>query len=66
MAQILSPTVVERAKLNVRAKWRRVNSVFLVQLRKMLDADFRGMGEIKDLVKGMPLSRTEGSGSIVE
>jgi hypothetical protein len=32
---------VERARVNVRVKGRWVNSVFLVQLRKMLATDWR-------------------------
>jgi len=32
----------ERARVNVRAKGRAVNSVFLVQLRKMFATDFHG------------------------
>jgi hypothetical protein len=33
---------VERARVNVRAKGRGVNSVFLVQLRKMLSVECDG------------------------
>jgi hypothetical protein len=32
-------------------KWARVNSVFLVQLRKRLAADFRGSSRIKQQLK---------------
>jgi hypothetical protein len=37
---------VERANENVVGKERGVNSVFLVQLRKMLATDFRGSTRI--------------------
>jgi hypothetical protein len=54
---------VERARVNVRAKERAVNSVFLVQLRKIVATDFRGSARIKDLVSDVSLSRVEGLGS---
>jgi hypothetical protein len=37
--------------VNVRAKWGAVNSVFLVQLRKMLGTDFYGLTRVKELVE---------------
>ena len=40
-----------RARTNVRAKGRGVNSVFLVQLRKILDASSRGFAGMKSLSK---------------
>ena len=43
-----------------------VNSVFLVQLRKILATDFHGSARIVNLVEGVTLSRTEGSGSVGE
>jgi hypothetical protein len=42
---------VEKARVNVRAKGRAVNSVFLVQLRKMFAADFRGLARSVNLSK---------------
>src|SRR5579862_233389 len=36
-----------RAKVTVRVKWTRVNSVFLVQLRKKMATDFRRSTRIK-------------------
>jgi hypothetical protein len=54
---------VERARVNVGAKGREVNSVFLVQLRKMFATDFRGLTLIATLVEDVRLSRTEGLGS---
>jgi hypothetical protein len=50
--------------VNVRAKGRAVNSVFLVQLRKMLATDFRGWARMENLLGEMVLSRTEGLGSV--
>ena len=50
--------------MNVRAKGRGVNSVFLVQLRKMFATDFRGSARIVNLVEEVTLSRTEGAGSV--
>jgi len=55
----------ERARVNVRAKGRAVNSVFLVQLRKMLAADFRGSAGMENLLEDVVLSRTEGLGSVL-
>jgi hypothetical protein len=52
------------ANQNVRAKGRAVNSVFLVQLRKMVATDFRGSTRIKNSFKDVRLSRTEGAGSV--
>ncbi|MGA9975617.1 MAG: hypothetical protein WBP98_12475, partial [Candidatus Sulfotelmatobacter sp.] len=52
------------ARVNVRAKGRAVNSVFLVQLRKMLAADFRGSARIKGLVRDVSLSRIGGVDSV--
>jgi hypothetical protein len=51
---------VERANENVVAKGRGVNSVFLVQLRKMLTADFRGSTRIEDLIEYSSRSRLRG------
>ena len=56
--------LVERARVNVRAKGRGVNSVFLVQLRKMFATDFQGLARIVNLVEDMTLSRTGGLGSV--
>ena len=50
--------------MNVRAKERAVNSVFLVQLRKMVAADFGRSTRIKNLVGDMPLSRVQGLGCV--
>jgi len=52
-----------RANQNVRAKERAVNSVFLVQLRKMFATDFRGWTRIKNFFKNVWLSRAEGADS---
>ncbi len=54
---------VERARVNVGAKGRGVNSVFLVQLRKMFATDFHGSTRVVNLVEDVRLSRTEGLGS---
>jgi hypothetical protein len=40
-----------RAKVTVRANGARVNSVFLVQLRKKMAADFRGATRIKQQLR---------------
>jgi hypothetical protein len=53
-------------RVNVRAKGRAVNSVFLVQLRKMFATDFHGWARIVKLVEGVALSCTEGLGSVRE
>jgi hypothetical protein len=58
--------LVERARVNVRAKGRGVNSVFLVQLRKMFATDFHGLVRIVNLVEGVTLRRTESAGSVGE
>ena len=50
--------------MTVRAKGRGVNSVFLVQLRKMLATDFRGWARIKELDRDVSLSRMEGLASV--
>ena len=50
--------------MNVRAKGRAVNSVFLVQLRKIVATDFRGLARMENLLEDMVLSRTEGLGSV--
>src|ERR1700684_394559 len=42
---------IERARVNVRAKGRVVNSVFLVQLRKIVGTDFRGSGGMETLLE---------------
>jgi hypothetical protein len=55
---------VERARVNVRAKGRAVNSVFLVQLRKIVATDFRGLARIQNLLEEMVLSRAVGLGSV--
>jgi hypothetical protein len=52
------------ARVNVRAKGRAVNSVFLVQLRKMLATDFRGWARMENLLEDMVLSRAVGLGSV--
>ena len=44
--------------MNVGAKGRAVNSVFLVQLRKMLATDFHGSTRIVKLVEDVALNRT--------
>ena len=44
----------EKAKETVRAKGARVNSVFLVQLRKTVAADFRRGTLIKKILKVVP------------
>ena len=49
--------------MNVRAKGRAVNSVFLVQLRKMFAAEFCGLARSVNLLEDVALSRTEGLGS---
>jgi hypothetical protein len=54
----------ERARPNVRAKGRGVNPIFLVQLRKMLAADFRGGTRIKQSGRDVSLSRLQGLASI--
>ena len=59
-------TFCERARVNVRAKGRAVNSVFLVQLRKMSATDFRGSTRMKNFLENVTLSRTEGAGSVCE
>src|SRR5580700_289775 len=55
---------VERARVNVRAKERAVNSVFLVQLRKIVATDFRGSARMKGPVRDVSLSRMKGLGSV--
>jgi hypothetical protein len=50
----------ERAKENVRAKGRAVNSVFLVQLRKMLATDFPDQHGLKRLSKNVVPRRIQG------
>src|SRR5579864_3248694 len=40
-----------RAKVTLRAKWARVNSVFLVQLRKKTATDFCGLSRIGQRLK---------------
>src|SRR5271169_2577791 len=54
----------EKARVNVRAKGRAVNSVFLVQLRKIVATDFRGSAGMENLLDGMALSGAEGLGSV--
>jgi len=56
----------ERARVNVRAKGRAVNSVFLVQLRKMLDKYFGGLAWSVKIVEEVVLSRMKGVGSVWE
>ena len=53
-----------RANQNVRAKERAVNSVFLVQLRKMFATDLCGSARTKNFFGGVAVSRVEGAGSI--
>jgi hypothetical protein len=53
-----------RANQNVRAKERLVNSVFLVQLRKMFATDLHGCSRIKNLADDGAVSRVEGLGSV--
>ena len=43
----MSLEIFMRAKVTVRANGSRVNSVFLVQLRKKVATDFRGSTRIK-------------------
>jgi len=50
--------------VNVRAKGRAVNSVFLVQLRKIVATDFWGSARMEGLLENMVLSRAEGLGSL--
>ena len=50
--------------MNVRAKGRAVNSVFLVQLRKIVATDFHGLARMENLLEDRVLSRTEGLGSV--
>jgi len=50
--------------VNVRAKGRAVNSVFLVQLRKIVATDFRGSARMKGPVRDVSLSRMKGLGSV--
>ena len=50
--------------MNVRAKRRAVNSVFLVQLRKIVATDFRGLAGMENLFEDVVLSRTQGLGSV--
>jgi hypothetical protein len=47
----MSLEIVVRATVTVRVKWARVNSVFLVQLRKKMATDFRGSTRIKQRLK---------------
>jgi hypothetical protein len=56
----------ERARVNVRAKGRAVNSVFLVQLRKMLDKYFGGLAWSVKIVEEVVLRRMKGVGSVWE
>src|SRR5258708_28707288 len=49
--------LLKRARPNVRAKWDGVNSVFLVQLRKMMAGDFLGSERIKKSVEDVLPSR---------
>ena len=53
-----------RARPNVRAKERRVNPIFLVQLRKMLAEDFPGSMRMKNSGRNGSLSRLQGLASI--
>jgi hypothetical protein len=53
-----------RANQNVRAKERPVNSVFLVQLRKMVAGDFCGSRRIKNFFRDALVSRSEGLSSV--
>ena len=39
--------------MNVRAKGRAVNSVFLVQLRKLLSGNFRGLARVEKIFWGV-------------
>ena len=55
--------ILLRANQNVRAKERLVNSVFLVQLRKMVATEFRGLARIKNPSRDMAVSRLEGLSS---
>ena len=55
---------IEKARVNVRAKGRAVNSVFLVQLRKIVATDFRGSARMKGPVRDVSLSRMKGLGSV--
>jgi hypothetical protein len=57
-------TVCERARVNVRAKGRAVNSVFLVQLRKMLATDFCGSTWIGDVIENFVPRRIQGLGFV--
>jgi hypothetical protein len=50
--------------VNVRAKGRAVNSVFLVQLRKIVATDSRGSPRVKDLGGDVSLSRVQGLGCV--
>jgi hypothetical protein len=54
----------QRAKSNVRAKGREVNSIFLVQLRKMLVENFCGATQGKRLGRDVALSRLQGAASL--
>jgi hypothetical protein len=47
----MSLEIYVRAKVTVRAKWARVNSVFLVQLRKKMARDFRGSTQTKQRLR---------------
>jgi hypothetical protein len=52
--------------VNVRGNGGAVNSVFLVQLRKMLATDFHGLARIVNFVEGVAVSRCGGLGSDFE
>jgi hypothetical protein len=52
-----------RANQNVRAKERAVNSVFLVQLMKMVATKFHGLARIKNFFRDRAVSRLEGLGT---
>jgi len=54
---------LSRVKPNVRAKGRVVNSVFLVQLRKMMVTDHSGSTRIKELPEDILLNRVCGGDS---
>ena len=53
----MSLEIFIRAKVTVRAKGPSVNSVFLVQLRKKMDADFVEATGIKQQVRDASFNR---------